>query len=79
MNADVTAPSTKPSCTEAVNQTLAAALNSHSALSAGATADAENHTPRTSTWTTAMRLRCPNAVLTLIMSALPTEAFELFK
>ncbi len=55
---EVTAPATKPSCTDAVSQTDAAALICHDSRSAGTTAEAENHTARPSTWTAAISARC---------------------
>jgi hypothetical protein len=55
---DPTAPSTKPSCTDAVSHTAAGALTPQSARSAGTTADAENHTASASTCTAAIRARC---------------------
>ena len=61
---EASAPTTNPSCTEAVNHTAAVELTAHSPRSAGTTADAENHTDRPSTWTSAISARWTAALCT---------------
>ena len=51
------APATNPACTGVVSQAADPALMCHCLARAGTTAEAENHTPMTSTCTSAMRPR----------------------
>src|SRR5215212_9952323 len=54
---EMTAPTTNPTCTEAVSQTAAVAPMPHSERRLGTTAVAENQTLSPNTWTSAMSVR----------------------